>query len=93
MFVDGIGGWIGTQRTHGIKQLTTNLVLQNTSLGKGELQGLQSNLRALCVSIGPFIYAYAFSAGVKIKKPALALILSAFFIMGAEVYHRKLQKL
>jgi DHA1 family tetracycline resistance protein-like MFS transporter len=93
MFLDGVGGWIGTQRSHGIKQLATNLTLKHGSIGKGELAGLQANLRALCVSIGPFLYASAFTRGVKMGKPALALLLSATFVLLAEVYHRKLMVL
>ena len=84
--------WIGTQRTHGIKQLATNLSLKNSNIGKGELQGLQSNLRALCVSIGPFIYAWAFSKGIKIGRPALALVVSGMFVVLAERYHQKLKQ-
>ena len=92
MCVNGFSGWIGTQRTHGIKQLATNLSLKNSNIGKGELQGLQSNLRALCVSIGPFIYAWAFSKGIKIGRPALALVVSGMFVVLAERYHQKLKQ-
>jgi len=93
MFVDGCGGWIGTQRTHGIKQLSTNLALKYGNMGKGELQGLQSNLRALCVSIGPFIYASAFSQGRKIGRPAMALLFSAGFVVLAELCRMRLKLL
>jgi MFS family permease len=90
MFLDGIGGWIGTQRSHGIKQLSTNLTLKSGLIGKGELAGLQANLRALCVSVGPFLYAAAYTRGIKIGRPALALLLSSSFVLMAEIYHQKL---
>ena len=93
MMLDGVGGWVGNTRSHGIKQLSTNLTLKGGLIGKGELAGLQANLRALCVSIGPFLYAMAYTRGVKMGRPAFALLLSASFVLLAEMYHQKLKKL
>eukprot|EP00946_MAST-07B_sp_MAST-7B-sp1_P005178 g5178.t1 len=92
MLVHGVlGGWVGSQRTHCVKQLSTNLCLATGRFGKGELSGLQANLRALCVSIGPFAYATLASWGFKNKRPGLAFLLSASFCVVAEWLHQRLQ--
>lgn len=92
MLANGVlGGWVGSQRTHCVKQLSTNLCLSTGRFGKGELSGLQANLRALCVSIGPFVYATLAARGFKRGRPGVAFVLSACVCMVAEWLHRRLK--
>lgn len=63
---------------------------ETKSFGKGELSGLQANLRALCVSIGPFLYAAAYARGIKMGRPGAALLLAAVVAASAELMHQHL---
>ena len=58
---------------------------------KGELSGLQANLRALMVSIGPFLYARAYSTGTKKGFPGAAFIAAAGVAVAAELVYQQLK--
>ena len=90
MVISGFAGWIGDQKPHCIKQMATNLALKTGKFGKGELSGLQANLRALCVSIGPFVYAAAYARGVKVGRPGAAFLAAAVVCTAAELMHQRL---
>ena len=90
MALAGLMGWVGDQKGHAVKQFATNAALSTGQFGKGELSGLQANLRALCVSIGPFLYAAAYSRGVKIGRPGSAMLVAAAICVGAELAHQQL---
>ena len=93
MLANGLlGGWVGSQRTHCVKQMSTNLCLATGRFGKGELSGLQANLRALCVSIGPFVYAALAARGFKRGRPGMAFVLSAGICVVAEWLHQRLRR-
>ena len=67
------GAWRlgGVPATHCVKQLSRICAWPPDGLER-KLSGLQANLRALCVSIGPFAYATLASWGFKNKRPGLA---------------------
>ena len=92
MVLSGFMSWVGDQRAHCVKQMATNYALETGNFGKGELSGLQANLRALCVSVGPFIYA-TMARGLKLGRPGAAFIAAACVATCAELTHRRLMEM
>ena len=75
-------GLFGASRTLAMKAQSTQLAMKN-GFGKGEYQGLWSNLRALCGFLAPFIWGNLYisrttrdNPGLPYKSYAVILLLS-----------------
>ena len=96
MWLSGILGFVGDQKSHGVAQMVGLAAGQckgkdgKPKFGSGELSGLQANMRALGVVFGPFIYSFAYTRGVSMGLPGAAFIACAMLSMLAEFLHRPL---
>jgi hypothetical protein len=92
-FLHAFAGWIGEQRANFVKEMHTAIALETNQLGKGELSGLQANLRALCVAIGPFLYSWAQTRGLENGYPGAVFLVVSLISALAELAHQRLQAL
>ena len=95
MGVSSLLGFMSGQKSNGVKQMLAKAAFdrQKTTrdFGNGELSGLQANLRALMVSISPFLYAAFYRAGKNRGMKGGAFIGAAIVVMCAEMMHKRLR--
>jgi len=80
------------QKEHFVKELLAGAALGTGKFGRGELSGLQANLRALCVVFSPWIYSAARTVGLKAGFPAAYQFAVAGVCILAEILHRAAQR-
>lgn len=82
--------WAGATRMNATKQMVARVALASGDIGKGELSGLQGNLRAMMVTIGPFLYSKAYESGSAVGLPGGSFLLCAAMAAAAEMSHKKI---
>lgn len=83
-------GLFGASRTLAMKAQSTQLAMKN-GFGKGEYQGLWSNLRALCGFLAPFVWGNLYISGTTRGNPGLPYKSYAVILLLSELLNQWLR--